>query len=353
MTQSLTAQIDSLSARQDIEAQKAAEASIKAAETRRAVAALFDEGLASASDAQKAAAVLPNLIHVQKLYGIAACFAFPATTADVILNMLSIFPPAKTYRVKRTFLSFMPECHKLEEELAHGAESVALDGPRIDVNRLPDYETQMKVIWVSEVNGTLVEFSMDWKYDREATPMLDFEATRAFGHGKVIRVTNDWLKIPKGLSQAQIREVTYSSAGADYIRNRVIYSVHQLNEPDRVPATTHLLQLSDQILQARRRALIEAYEQAKLNPQPEGVQARTVGLNPGTKEQQDCLDTLEARTQAWLCKNHFWAYCLEHGMKRTSGYYLHYDWACYYLETKGLLTVEHNGQPYKYGTAWL
>lgn len=353
MTLSLTAQVESLSTRQELEAQKAAEASLKAAETRRAVASLFDEGLASASDAQKAAAVLPNLIHVQKLYGIAACFSFPATTADVILNMLSIFPAVKTYRVKRTFLSFMPECEKMEEELAKGGEAVELDGPRIDVNRLPDYETQMKVIWVSEVNGTLVEFSMGWKYDREATPMLDFEATRSFGHGKLLRVTNDWLKIPQGLSQAQIREVTYSSAGDDYIRNRVIYSVRQLSSPDQVPSTVHLLQLSDQILQARRRALIEAYEQAKLDPKAEPIQARPVGLNAGTAEQQDCLDTLEARTQAWLCKNHFWAYCLETGMKSTSGYYLHYDWACYYLETKGLLTVEHNGQPYKYGTAWL
>lgn len=79
-------------------------------------------------------------------------------------------------------------------------------------------------------------------------------------------------------------------------------------------------------------------------------------LRAGTARPTESLESVQARADWRLAREHWRHYAEEHGIAlseygpRLEDYY---SWAVAWLTRAGLNPDEHNGKPYRYGSAWL
>lgn len=337
--------------------QAQAEAAQKAAAASLAKESISSR-IAQAYDAQAGHLDLPKLpsLFVHELHGKVASLSFsrpsknfPDTgiSAQQVVDLLQALPPQPAGVAKGTFTSWMSEAF-FESQKAGGKYTTFTPSPVVvSVDRI-ETRCTVKVHWLTLLDGLTVEVQAElsrlqgnftiWADTRHHNGIL-VEIKR-----QDLVMTGDikGLHKPLYLAYAAGSEVSFRSYLMHSSDGHIVRILHKMAELDAEYLAGALKAYNDDKL-------------AGLPPVPKTPTDLT-GMNAGSKAQREELNSLGARRDQALAKQHWPMYCREHKLDTRQSYFEHYVWAKHWLTQAGLQPDPGylvNGEPYSYGSSWL
>jgi hypothetical protein len=334
----------------------AARAARERAERETATTARMAEAFDAAAAAAGYEAALPDMTLAHSLYGSVGSLHWKDMAFDDALAIMRAFPavPAGIYRDGST-VSFRPtsslqfplkEGHKYQEMTE--AYAMRLSGGL-------GYGQKTEIDWTADLDGVLVRFAIDLKGGYEVMPRISF-ATENYQHEAVsIRRETEKAHFPLGGS---IPLAARYGAGSKTALRSCLYVG---------PEVVRYVERAVDHLNAKERETRAAYERAKA-ASPVELPSRTEidalaetlaevygreKLRAGTLRQYAALKTPAAEADRAMAEKHWPRYAEENGIGREGHGFDYYTWACRWLERVDLLTDEHAGEPYRYGSKWL
>ena len=346
--------MNNLTAQKQKEAEAAALAAEKAADKQG-----IEMRIAAAFDAAIGGIALPKLplLVVHALYGRVASLNFssgnwPNSGVDVglVMQLAEAFPPVDAALCKGTqwtsWMStgyFRQQLEKPEGQIKF--TEIREESPVImTVERLDGRHT-LKVHWIADLDGLLVEFCVEVSRPRGA-PMID--AVTRYHNDILVEVRNQRLVLSGDLSgRVMPKYIQYASGGSTSFGQRLLYGGQV------VTLLQHMARLDD----GYHQAALEAYNHDKLNGlEPAEASTSSGNMHAGSKAQRAELDSLGARRDRALAQKHWALYAKEHGLERGQYGFDYHAWAKNWLAKAGLQPDPNylrDGKPYSYGSAWV
>lgn len=349
--------MNNLTAQKQKEAEAAARAAEKAADKQgieMRVAAAFDAAIGDIKLPK-----LPLMI-VNALYGRVASLKFSRETgcwphvglnAKQILELLAAFPPVPSCIAKGVqWTSWMPVSY-FEHQLENPKGQIKFTEIRanspvvISVDRLEHNHT-VKVEWVTELDGLLVEFEAQLSRPR-GTPMID--ADMRHHNGVLVEIRSQRLVLTGDLQDQRMPQyVQYGSGSPLSFGNRLMYG--ELN----IVGLLNTMACLDAEYYA---AALAAYEKdCVAGLAPAEATRDSSNMHAGSKAQRAELNSLGARRERALAEKHWPLYAEKHGLNPGKYGFDHHEWAKYWLTKSGLQPDPNylrDGKPYSYGSAWV
>lgn len=348
---------NSLTEQKQKEAEAAAEAARKASDKEG-----IQMRIAKAFDERSQGLTLPKLpmMLVHPLYGRVASLSFsrdgshfPHTglAAKHVRQLLEAFPPVPACIAKgpqwKSWMAVSYFAQQLEkpEGQVKFTEIKAQSPVIIKVDRL-EYIHTVKVCWIAELDGLLVEFDVQLSRHR-GTPMI--EADMRHHNGVLVEIRGQRLVLSGDLQgQCMPQYIQYASGSPLSFGSRLMYG--ELNIVGLINTMAEL----DAQYYAEALAAYEADCAAGLPP---AEATRDHGdMNPGSKAQRALLNSLEARQERALAQKHWPLYAEKHGLNPGRYGFDYHEWAKYWLTQAGLQPDPNyirDGKPYSYGSAWV
>lgn len=361
MNGKLESLVQSLQAHEEAAQREAREAKEREGGRKVAIAQAFDAHNAGlpAIDAPRP---FPWFVHAvsYKHNPSAGWMSFKGLSFEEVAQMLRDYPPVPKVRYRSSsrresgirHAGFVPDYADTQSET---------DGCELHISKGIEYGPTVQVRWSCQMGAMIVDIHAELR-PSQFTPRL--HAKRNEWQGQVVSIDGSTARVvyPFG-DTAGLQNVRYAQGSRTAYPSFLIWGNAQ-------PASGMLRYIDSVAAECLRRET-ESFAAYLADKRAGCIMAkpadRMKGMSAGSPAQNAALDSPDALRDRALAEKHWVSYVKDSRAEdwpkddkpdiHSRGYFDYYAWACKWLLSVGLYAdpsfLRKNGQPYKYGTAWV